>query len=259
MAVGSLRRQVLAGCRHDRPAGPAAKGLLLRGVLGQQRSCSARRSRRRRDPGERLQGSGTGQPRPLPDFIHGRIRQWIRSGPSECPSKISRRSHRPLPYASPHRRTRVPFRRPGAERRHPGAPAEFAASPRRDDRYGHAAQNWVILAGSTPTPTAVVSAMSSSRSSIPSWLRWRRTRPGPRPHQRADSPGSPRARAASAAACEADRQTQARGLSPSPLRTFATTGHPPAGLALEVTGQAQTRRGCLMRKHRQAGLSAIRR
>jgi hypothetical protein len=69
---------VLAGCRHDRPAGPAAKGLLLRGVLGQQRSCSARRSRRRRDPGERLQGSGTGQPRPLPDFIHGReLREFI--------------------------------------------------------------------------------------------------------------------------------------------------------------------------------------
>jgi hypothetical protein len=46
----------------------------------------------------------------------------------------------------------------------------------------------VIFAGSTPTPNAVVSAMTSSRSSIPSWPRWRRTRPGPRPHQRADSP-----------------------------------------------------------------------
>ena len=37
----------------------------------------------------------------------------------------------------------------------------------------------VILAGATPTPNVVVSAMSSSRSSIPSWPRWRRTRPGP--------------------------------------------------------------------------------
>ena len=79
-------------------------------------------------------------------------------------------------------------------------------------RDGVSAGSRVILAGSTPTPNAVVSAMSSSRSSIPSWPRWRRTRPGPRPHQRAGSPSSPRARAASAAACEADRQTQARGL-----------------------------------------------
>jgi hypothetical protein len=30
------------------------------------------------------------------------------------------------------------------------------------------------------------------------------------------------------------------GPSPSPLRTFATAGHPPAGLALELTGQART-------------------
>jgi hypothetical protein len=48
------------------------------------------------------------------------------------------------PYASPHLGTRVPFRRPGTERRHPGVPAEFAASPRRDERCGHAAQNWTI-------------------------------------------------------------------------------------------------------------------
>jgi hypothetical protein len=27
---------------------------------------------------------------------------------------------------------------------HPGAPAEFAASPRRDERYGHAVQNWAV-------------------------------------------------------------------------------------------------------------------
>ena len=49
----------------------------------------------------------------------------------------------------------------------------------------------VILAGSTPTSNAVVPAMSSSRSSILSWPRWRRTRPGPRPRprQRAESPG----------------------------------------------------------------------
>lgn len=37
----------------------------------------------------------------------GRIRQWISSGPSECPFVKSRWSHRSLPYASPHRRTRV--------------------------------------------------------------------------------------------------------------------------------------------------------
>ena len=56
--------------------------------------------------------------------------------------------------------------------------------------WPHDRAHWffVILAGSTPTPNAVVSAMSSSRSSIPSWPSWRRTRPGPRPHQRADSP-----------------------------------------------------------------------
>ena len=42
------------------------------------------------------------------------------------------------------------------------------------------------------------------------------------------------------------------------LRTFATMGHPPAGLALEVTGQAQTRRGCLI-LHRQVELPTIRR
>ena len=30
------------------------------------------------------------------------------------------------------------------------------------------------------------------------------------------------------------------GPSPSPLRTFAAAGHPPAGLALELTGQART-------------------
>ena len=30
------------------------------------------------------------------------------------------------------------------------------------------------------------------------------------------------------------------GPSPSPLRTFAAVGHPPAGLALELTGQART-------------------
>ena len=30
------------------------------------------------------------------------------------------------------------------------------------------------------------------------------------------------------------------GLSPSPPRTFAAVGHPPAGLALELTGQART-------------------
>jgi hypothetical protein len=48
-------------------------------------------------------------------------------GPPNVPPIISRQSHRPLPYASPHRRTRVPFRRPGAEHRHPGAPAN---SPR---------------------------------------------------------------------------------------------------------------------------------
>jgi len=47
------------------------------------------------------------------DFIYGRIRQWIGFGPSECPFVRSRRSHRPLPYASPHRRTRAPFRRLG--------------------------------------------------------------------------------------------------------------------------------------------------
>ncbi len=61
----------------------------------------------------------------------------MRSGPSECPFVRSRRSHRPLPYTSPHRRTRGPFRRPGAERGHPGAPAEFTASPRRDERCEH--------------------------------------------------------------------------------------------------------------------------
>ena len=49
-----------------------------------------------------------------------------------------------------------------------------------------------------------------------------------------------------------------RGTFAFTLRTFATTGHPPAGLALEVTGQAQTRRGCLI-LHRQVGLPAIRR
>jgi hypothetical protein len=47
-----------------------------------------------------------------------------------------------------------------------------------------------------------------------------------------------------------------RGAFAFTLRTFATTGHPPAGLALEVTGQAQTRRGCLMSKHRQAGITS---
>jgi hypothetical protein len=36
MAAGSVRRQLPAGCRHDRPAGPAAKGLLLRAVPGQR-------------------------------------------------------------------------------------------------------------------------------------------------------------------------------------------------------------------------------
>jgi len=41
MAAGSVRRQLPAGCRHDRPAGPAAKGLLLRAVPGQQRPRSA--------------------------------------------------------------------------------------------------------------------------------------------------------------------------------------------------------------------------
>jgi hypothetical protein len=46
-------------------------------------------------------------------------------------------SGRPLPYTSPYRRTRMPFRRPGAERDHPDAPAEFTASPRRDERCGH--------------------------------------------------------------------------------------------------------------------------
>jgi len=74
-------------------------------------------------------------------------------------SRLGRRkptvSHRPLPYASPHRRTRVPFTRPGAERRHPGAPAEFAASLRRDERCGHAAQNWTIRMPSSQSATVV--------------------------------------------------------------------------------------------------------
>jgi hypothetical protein len=40
-------------------------------------------------------------------------------------------------------------RAPGVERRHPGAPAEVAASPRRDDRCGQAAQNRTICMPST--------------------------------------------------------------------------------------------------------------
>ena len=58
----------------------------------------------RRAPGGPLEGwpgadAGPAAPRSL-DFIYGWIRQWVRSGPSELPSREARRSHRPLstPY-----------------------------------------------------------------------------------------------------------------------------------------------------------------
>jgi hypothetical protein len=103
-----------------------------------------RRSRRHRDPRERLHGSGTRQPRPPPDFLYGRIRQWIRSGPSECPSKNKPTVSQTAPLRLTTSSYPCAVQAPGAERRHPGAPAEFAASPRRDERCGQAAQNQTI-------------------------------------------------------------------------------------------------------------------
>jgi hypothetical protein len=111
-------------------------------------------------------GAGRRRAAPPPGFIYGRIQQWIRSGQIRA-FRISfvrsRRSHRPLPYASPHRRTRVPFRRPGAERGNPGAPAGFTASPPGDERCGHAGpelddMHAVINLGRRPAPNVRRSA-----------------------------------------------------------------------------------------------------
>ena len=83
MAAGSVRRQMPAGRRHDRPAGLRPRVFSSAQCLASSVPVLLRRSRRRRDPRERLQGSGTGQPPgPLPDFIYDRIRQWIRSRPT---------------------------------------------------------------------------------------------------------------------------------------------------------------------------------
>ena len=101
----------------------------------------------RRAPGGPLEGwpgadAGPAAPRSL-DFIYGWIRQWIRSGPSELPSReadgLTGRS--PTPY-----HIVVPACRSGGQggARPPGASAEFAGSPRRDERCGQAVQNWTI-------------------------------------------------------------------------------------------------------------------
>jgi hypothetical protein len=109
-----VRRQLPAGCRHDRPAGPAAKSLLRRGAPGPQRPRSARRSRRApRSPRAAARVGYEATPSP-PDFLYGRIRQQIRSGPpSECPLQKKPKVSQTAPCASPHRRTHVPFRRQG--------------------------------------------------------------------------------------------------------------------------------------------------
>jgi hypothetical protein len=85
--------------------------------------------------------------------------QTISSGSSECPFVRSRRSHRPLPCASPHRRTHVPFRR-----------------PRRDD-----GQPDLPGGGHASCPVAASSITWCDSGPLPAWTRnWTCSRPGER-------------------------------------------------------------------------------
>jgi len=62
------------------------------------------------------------------------------------PGRGRRRSHRPLPLSLTESSYLCAVPLSGGQRRNAAtrAPAEFAASPRRDGRCGHAVQNWTI-------------------------------------------------------------------------------------------------------------------
>jgi hypothetical protein len=121
MAAGSLRRQLPAGCRHDRPAGPAAKGLLLRGVPGQQRSCSAPSVLQVPRSPRAAAGTGYGAT-PSPTPFHTRpdsAADQIRALRMSLQNKPTVSDRSPTPH-----HIVVPMCRSGgqgAERRHPGA------------------------------------------------------------------------------------------------------------------------------------------